>query len=67
LLPPFLGVVRVQKMRETGFTRYDHEEQNNAAANTEFNMRRDRFRCGTKGYSLPRPTSTPQAVNTSWK
>jgi hypothetical protein len=66
LLPSFFGVVRVQKMREKGFTRYDHEEQNNAA-NTEFNIRRDRFRCGTKGYSLLRPRRTPQAANTSWK
>jgi hypothetical protein len=58
--------VRVRKMPETAFTRYDHEEQNNTTANTEFNIHRDRLRCGTKCYALPQPTSTPQAANPSW-
>jgi hypothetical protein len=49
----FLGVVGVRKTPETAFPRYDNEKQNSTSVNSEFNIRRDRFRCGTKCYALP--------------
>src|SRR3977135_1455974 len=58
----FWGVVGVRKTPETAFTGYDNEKQNRTRVNSEFNIRRDRFRCGTKCYALPLPTSTAQAA-----
>jgi hypothetical protein len=66
LLPLFLGVVGVRKAPETAFTRYDNGKQNSSSVNSEFNIRRDRFRRRTKCCALAQPASTPQAANARW-